>query len=182
VSRAHTRDAARITEGVASQEGRRTTSRSQSHLGETPPIERILRSRARSLRSHEPACGDRSSSFPAGAKPWQVAIDNLNSDGNPDLIVIPYQRDITHPAENAVSILLGDGHGGFHPMSGSPLPLAGCRGPNKVAAGDLTGDGTQSIVVACAESRTMLIYHRVAAGKYTIRQRHSDARCVDSTS
>jgi hypothetical protein len=76
-------------------------------------------------------------------------------------------RDITHPAENAVSILLGDGHGAFHPMSGSPLPLADCRGPNSVAAGDLTGDGTQSIVVACAESRTMLIYHRGAAGKFT---------------
>jgi hypothetical protein len=107
------------------------------------------------------------SPFPAGAKPWQVAIDDLNSDGNPDLIVIPYQRDITHPAENAVSILLGDGHGGLRPMSGSPLPLADCRGPNSVAAGDLTGDRTQSIVVACAESRTMLIYHRGAAGQFT---------------
>jgi FG-GAP-like repeat len=35
------------------------------------------------------------SPFPAGAKPWQVAFDDLNSDGNSDLIVIPYQRDIT---------------------------------------------------------------------------------------
>jgi hypothetical protein len=107
------------------------------------------------------------SPFPAGAKPWQLAIDDLNGDGNPDLIVIPYQRDVINPAENAVSILLGDGHGGFHPMSGSPLPLAECRVPNSVAAGDLTGDGTQSIVVACAESRTMLICHRGAAGMFT---------------
>lgn len=52
-------------------------------------------------------------------------------------------------------------------MPGSPLPLADCRGANSVAAGDLTGDGTQSIVVACAESRTMLIYKRDAAGKFT---------------
>jgi hypothetical protein len=36
-----------------------------------------------------------------------------------------------------------------------------------VAAGDLTGDGTQTIVIACAESRTMLIYHLDAAGKFT---------------
>jgi hypothetical protein len=63
--------------------------------------------------------------------------------------------------------LFGDGHGGLYLMSGSPLPLADCRGPNSVAAGDLTGDGTQSIVIACAESRTMLIYHRGAAGKFT---------------
>jgi FG-GAP-like repeat len=107
------------------------------------------------------------SPFSAGAKPWQVSIDDINGDGNPDLIVIPYQRDITGPSENAVSILLGDGHGGFRPMSGSPLPLSGCRGPNSVAAGDLTGDGTQSIVVACAESRTMLLYHWKTAGRFT---------------
>ena len=90
------------------------------------------------------------SPFSAGAKPWEVAVDDLNSDGNTDLIVIPYQRDIMRPAENAVSILLGDGHGGFRLMPGSPLPLADCRGPNSVAAGDITGDGTQTIVVACA--------------------------------
>ena len=107
------------------------------------------------------------SPFPAGAKPWQLAIEDLNNDGNPDLIVIPYQRDITHPSENAVSILLGNGHGGFHPMHGSPLPLGDCRGPNSVAAGDITGDGTKSIVVACAESRTMLIYHRGSEEKFT---------------
>jgi hypothetical protein len=107
------------------------------------------------------------SPFPAGSKPWQVAIDDINGDGNPDLVVIPYQRDITDPAENAVSILLGDGHGGFHPMSGSPLTLAGCRGPNSVAAGDITGNRTRSIVVACAESQTMLIYHRGVTGRFT---------------
>ena len=58
VSRAHARNVARGTGGVASQEGRRTASRSQSHPGKASPIERILRSRARSLRSHEPVCGD----------------------------------------------------------------------------------------------------------------------------
>ncbi len=107
------------------------------------------------------------SPFPAGAKPWEVAIDDLNSDGNPDLIIIPYQRDISRQAENAISILLGDGHGGFHPMRGSPISLGDCRGPNSVAAGDLTGDGTQTIVVACAESPTIGIYRRDAAGEFT---------------
>jgi hypothetical protein len=106
------------------------------------------------------------SPFAAGAKPWEVAVDDLNSDGKTDLIIIPYQRDIMRPAENAVSILLGDGHGGFRPMPGSPLPLADCLGPNSVAAGDITGDGTQTIVVACAESRTLRIYHRDGAGKF----------------
>ena len=108
------------------------------------------------------------SPFPAGAKPWEIAIDDLDSDGNLDLMVIPYQRDIRSPNENAVSILLGDGHGGFRPMPGSPLPLGDCRGPNSIAAGDISGDGTQTIVVACAESRTIGIYHRDTAGRFTV--------------
>jgi hypothetical protein len=107
------------------------------------------------------------SPFAAGAKPWEVAVYDVNSDGNPDLIIIPYQRDVSRPAENAVSILLGDGHGGFRPMPGSPLSMGDCRGANSVAAGDLTGDGTQTIVVACAESRTIRMYQRGAAGKFT---------------
>jgi hypothetical protein len=106
------------------------------------------------------------SPFPAGAKPWEIVIDDVNRDGNPDLIIIPYQRDISRPSENALTVLLGDGHGTFHPMPGSPFPLGDCRGPNSVSAGDLVGDGTQSIVVACAESRTMLIYRRAKAGNF----------------
>jgi hypothetical protein len=106
------------------------------------------------------------SPFPAGANPWELAIDDVNGDGNPDLIIIPYQRDISRPSENVLTVLLGDGHGTFHTMPGSPFPLGDCRGPNSVSAGDLVGDGTQSIVVSCAESRTMLIYRRAKAGNF----------------
>jgi hypothetical protein len=107
------------------------------------------------------------SPFSAGAKPWEVAVGNLNGDGNADLIVIPYQRDISSPDENVVTILLGDGHGGFRPRPGTPLSLGNCRGANSVTTGDITGDGTQTIVVVCAESRTMCIYHRAADGNFT---------------
>jgi hypothetical protein len=107
------------------------------------------------------------SPFPAGAKPWEVAIDDLDGDGNPDLIVIPYQRDISSPSENVVTILAGDGRGGFHSMPGSPLPLGDCRGPNSVATGDLNGHGQPTIAVACAESRTLMLYERSPAGRFT---------------
>jgi PRTRC genetic system protein C len=50
-----------------SQEGRRTASGSQSHSGEASPMQRILRSRTRSLRSHEPACGGGKPSAPDAA-------------------------------------------------------------------------------------------------------------------
>jgi hypothetical protein len=100
------------------------------------------------------------SPFWAGAKPWQVVVDDFNGDGNPDLIVIPYQRDIASPSENAVTVLLGDGMGAFKPMPGSPLSLERCRGPNGIAAGDLRGDGRQAIVVTCAESRNLVLFER----------------------
>jgi hypothetical protein len=100
------------------------------------------------------------SPFPAGAKPWEVAVDDFNGDGIPDLIVIPYQRDIGSPRENAVTVLLGDGKGAFKPMPGSPFSLGGCRDPNGVAAGDLHGDGSRTIVVTCASSRNLMLFER----------------------
>jgi hypothetical protein len=103
----------------------------------------------------------------AGAKPWELAVDDINNDGNADLIIIPYQRDTRGPEENAVTVLLGDERGSFHPMPGSPLPLGDCRGPNSVAAGDLTGRGVHSIAVACAESRTLRLYQAAANGQYS---------------
>ncbi len=101
----------------------------------------------------------------AGAKPWQVAVHDINGDGNPDLIVIPYQRDIASPSEDAVTVLLGDGKGGFKSMLGSPFSLEGCRGANGVAAGDLGGGGKQAIVVNCAESRNLMIFEMGADQK-----------------
>lgn len=107
------------------------------------------------------------SPFPAGGQPWQIAIDDLDHDGNADLVVIPYQRDISGPAQNVVTVLRGDGQGGFRPMPGTPLPLGECRGANSVAAGDLSGEGRSTIAVACAESGTLMLYERGADGHFT---------------
>ena len=106
------------------------------------------------------------SPFPAGGKPWQVAVDDVDGDGNADLLIIPYERDIADPSQNAVTILRGDGHGGFTPMAGSPLLLHGCHGPNSVTAGDLYGNGRQDVVVSCAESRNLVIFAREVDGHF----------------
>jgi hypothetical protein len=106
------------------------------------------------------------SPFPAGAKPWQVFVDDVDGDKNPDLVIIPYQRDIADASQSAVTVLLGDGRGGFRPMPGSPLPLGDCRGANSVTAGDLTGKGKHAIVVACAESKNLLLLERDGSGKF----------------
>jgi hypothetical protein len=102
----------------------------------------------------------------AGAKPWQVFAGDINGDGNTDLAVIPYQRDLATEAQNAVTVLLGDGRGAFHPMPGSPLSLSGCRGPNSVAAGELRR-GEPMIAVSCAQSRNLELFMRGADGRYT---------------
>ncbi|HEY3990553.1 MAG TPA: VCBS repeat-containing protein [Acidobacteriaceae bacterium] len=106
------------------------------------------------------------SPFAAGAKPWQVAVDDVDRDGKADLVIIPYERDIAEPSQNAVTILRGDGNGGFKPMADSPLALRGCHGPNSVTAGDLYGNGRQDVVVSCAESRNLVIFESDGEGHF----------------
>jgi FG-GAP-like repeat len=98
------------------------------------------------------------SPFPAGVSPWAIAIDDINKDGNLDLVVLPYDRDITDPKQLVVTVLLGNGKGGFTKMSGSPLSLTGCRGPDRVATGDLSGHGFRDIVVSCAQNNKLVVY------------------------
>jgi hypothetical protein len=100
----------------------------------------------------------------AGGKPWELAIDDFDKDGNPDLAIIPYERDLPAAQRAAVTVLLGDGKGSFSAMPGPPLSLDGCHGPSSVATGDLDGDGDPDIVVLCAESRNLAIF-RSNAGK-----------------
>ena len=81
--------------------------------------------------------------------------------------MIPYQRDISGPSENVVTILQGDGRGGFHPMKGSPLCSAIVAEPTASLPAHLSGHGRHVIAVACAESKTLMLYERGADGRFT---------------
>jgi hypothetical protein len=104
--------------------------------------------------------------FPLERSPGRSLSTTLDGDGNPDLLIIPYERDIAEPSQNAVTVLLGDGKGSFKPMPGSPLPLGGCHGADSVTTGDLLGEGRHDIAVACAESRNLTIFARDSDGHF----------------
>ncbi|HET9407159.1 MAG TPA: FG-GAP-like repeat-containing protein [Candidatus Sulfotelmatobacter sp.] len=76
-------------------------------------------------------------SFTTGSGPALMAVGDFNGDGKPDLAV-------ANEFSNNVSILLGDGHGGFQTHVDYP---AGPE-PSAVAVGDFNGDGKLDLAVA----------------------------------
>jgi hypothetical protein len=111
------------------------------------------------------------SPFPAGAVPWSAAIDDIDKDGNLDVAVVPYDRDVKDPQLLGITVLLGDGKGGLRRMPGSPFSLAGCAGPDRVATGDLDGNGFRDIVVSCAQNDKVMIYLGAAGGTFRVTSR-----------
>ena len=63
---------------------------------------------------------------PVGAGPDAIAAGDFDASGHADLAVANY-------ADDTVSILLGDGHGGFTPAAGSPVAVSGP--PTSLATG-----------------------------------------------
>src|ERR1700683_4293496 len=64
------------------------------------------------------------SPFPVGSLPQFVAMGDFNGDGKLDLATANYEAD-------TITVLLGDGRGGFTPAPGSPFAVG--SGPFFVA-------------------------------------------------
>jgi len=78
-------------------------------------------------------------SYPTGDPSTCVAVGDFNGDGDQDLAV-----GTGSEGPGAVSVLLGDGAGGFGAPSTHPVTPA----PTSIALSDLNGDGKQDIVSA----------------------------------
>ena len=99
-----------------------------------------------------------SSPFPAGSQPICVAVGDFNGEGKPDLAIANYNS-------NNVTVLLGDGAGGFTAAPGSPFP-AGSQ-PYSVAVGDFNGDGKPDLAVANVASGDVTVLLGNGAGGFT---------------
>ncbi len=94
------------------------------------------------------------------ASPRAVAIADFDLDHDLDLAVVSSQRFV---AAGVVTILLGDGTGGFAPAAGSPVPVG--YGATDLAVADLNRDGRPDLAVANFGNVTILLGH--GTGRFT---------------
>jgi hypothetical protein len=97
------------------------------------------------------------SPFGTGMRPDAVAIADFNGDGNADLVVANW-------ADNNVSVLLGNGNGGFTVAPGSPYSIG--DGPVSLAVGDFNGDGNADLALADATGNTVQILLGNGSGSF----------------
>jgi VCBS repeat protein len=92
----------------------------------------------------------------AGAGPCAVAVADVDGDGNADLAV-------ANSSSRDVSILLGDGAGGFSAAPGSPIWI-NSQEPLGVTAADLNADGDVDLAVPTWPDRVVILLGNGAGG------------------
>ena len=94
------------------------------------------------------ACGD---------APFGIAIGDINADGSPDLAIINSPASMAEgKGKNGLTVLMGDGKGQFTTMKGSPFPAG--KIPNRIAIGDVNGDGVNDIVTSDNDSDKIYLF------------------------
>ena len=99
------------------------------------------------------------SPFPAGKSPNDIAVGDVNDDGNPDLALA--NHDVKF-----VTVLLGDGTGGFSFASGSPFPVQSRPHPHGIATADFNGDKKLDIVIESWAENKVIVFRGNGDGTF----------------
>ena len=93
--------------------------------------------------------------------PREIAIGDFNNDGNLDVATVNFDPD-------TVSVLLGDGSGGF----GSPdtFSVGSGSNPSSIAVGDFDGDGNSDIAVGFSGSFRVSVLQGDGTGNFLGQQ------------
>jgi uncharacterized protein (TIGR03437 family) len=95
---------------------------------------------------------------PVGAFPASLAAADFNGDNKPDLAIANFGDD-------TVSVLLGDGTGGFNEAQGSPFAVG--SEPDSIAVGDFSGDTVADLAVVNSGDNTVTVLLGNGAGGFT---------------
>ncbi len=97
------------------------------------------------------------SPFPGGDNPFGIAIGDVNADGKPDLAIINSPSSMAEgKGKNGLTVLLNDGTGKFTMLKGSPFQAG--QNPNRIAIGDVNGDGLNDIVTSDYEGNKIYLF------------------------
>ena len=97
------------------------------------------------------------SPFPCGDSPFNFAIGDVNNDGKPDLAIVNSPSSAAgRSGKDGLTVLLGNGNGGFTMLAGSPLATG--KIPNRVAIGDVNGDGVNDIAVSSPDGNNITLF------------------------
>jgi hypothetical protein len=106
-------------------------------------------SRALTLLLADGSGGFRSIQLPIRTgEPWFAVINDINADSKPDIVV-------THHDMNQLTVLLGDGRGGFVEATGSPFDFGGKAFHTAVI--DVNRDGKMDVIAAGGESMRVML-------------------------
>ena len=97
------------------------------------------------------------SPFPCGDSPFFVAVGDVNGDSRPDLAIVNSPSSTAdRRGRDGLTLLLGDGKGGFKTMAGSPFATG--KIPNRLAIGDVNGDGVGDVAVTNTDSGNLSLF------------------------
>ncbi len=92
------------------------------------------------------------SPFPAGPNPSDITLGDFNGDGNLDVA-------IANHGVKLVTVLLGDGKGGFSFAPGSPFSVPSNPHPHGIAAADFNGDKKLDLAVdSWGENKVLVMF------------------------